>query len=152
MIIWKTSSLKWIRKDYLLHYFFFKFLLYFLKDFIYLFQREGKGGRKRGRETSMCGCLSRAHHCVPGLKPRLVPQAGNHTSDPLIHRLALNPLSHNSKGKLVTFLAIFLFQISPLFLIHWQRNRNTRHKFTQRCLPVMTEKKIQCCFIAFKKI
>ena len=23
---------------------------------------EGKGGRKRGRETSMCGCLSRTSH------------------------------------------------------------------------------------------
>ena len=28
----------------------------FLKDFIYSFL-EGKGGRKRGKETSMCGCL-----------------------------------------------------------------------------------------------
>ena len=31
----------------------------FKRDFVYLFL-EGKGGRKRGRETSMCGCLSRA--------------------------------------------------------------------------------------------
>ena len=37
---------------------------YFLKDFIYSFQREGKGGRRRGRETLMCerqtsiSCLS----------------------------------------------------------------------------------------------
>ena len=37
------------------------YFMYFLKDFIYLFFREGKGGRKRGRETSMCGCLSCAH-------------------------------------------------------------------------------------------
>ena len=29
----------------------------FLKDFIYLFFREGKGGRKRRGETSMCDCL-----------------------------------------------------------------------------------------------
>ena len=29
----------------------------FFKDFIYLFFREGKGGKKKGRETSMCGCL-----------------------------------------------------------------------------------------------
>ena len=30
--------------------------LFFL-DFIYLFLERGKGGRKKGRETSMCGCL-----------------------------------------------------------------------------------------------
>ena len=38
---------------------FYFILFYFFKDFIYLFIfREGKGGRKRGRQTSMCGCLS----------------------------------------------------------------------------------------------
>ena len=31
------------------------------KDFIYLFLEWGKGGRKRGRETSMCG----GHSCAP---------------------------------------------------------------------------------------
>ena len=33
----------------------------FLKEFYLCTSREGKGGRKRGRETSMCGCLS----CAP---------------------------------------------------------------------------------------
>ena len=48
-------------------FFFFKF-----KDFIYLlFDR--KGGRKRGRETSVCGCLLRAPYWGPGLQPRHVP-------------------------------------------------------------------------------
>ena len=47
----------------------------FLKYFIYLFLfifREGKGGRKRGRETSMCGCLSHAPYWGPGLQCRNV--------------------------------------------------------------------------------
>ena len=35
-------------------------LVFFFKDFIYLFFREGKGGRKRERETSPCGCFPRA--------------------------------------------------------------------------------------------
>ena len=36
--------------------------LSFLKKILFIyFWREGKGGRKRGRETSMCGCLS----CAP---------------------------------------------------------------------------------------
>ena len=30
-------------------------------------------GRKRGRETSMCGCLSHTSHQGPGLQPRHVP-------------------------------------------------------------------------------
>ena len=30
---------------------------FLFKDFIYFILREGKGGRKRGRETPMCGCL-----------------------------------------------------------------------------------------------
>ena len=34
------------------------------KGFIYF--REGKGGRKRGRETSVCGCLSQAPNRGPG--------------------------------------------------------------------------------------
>ena len=47
----------------------------FLKRFIYLltFRTEGKGGRKRRRETSMCGCLSRAPNWGPGSQPRHVP-------------------------------------------------------------------------------
>ena len=34
---------------------------------------RGEGGRKRGRETSMCGCLSHTPHWGPGLQPRHVP-------------------------------------------------------------------------------
>ena len=45
----------------------------FFKIFIY-FYREGKEGRKRGRETSMCDCLSRTSPtgdlaCNPGIYP-----------------------------------------------------------------------------------
>ena len=69
------------------------------KDFIYLFiEREGKGGRNKGRETSMCGCLS----CAPLLGTWPTTQAGaltgNRTGDPLVCRLAINPLSHTSQG------------------------------------------------------
>ena len=46
-------------------------LMIFLKiSFIF---REGKGERKRGRETSMCGCLSHAPYWGPSLQPRHVP-------------------------------------------------------------------------------
>ena len=72
-----------------------KWQIIFLR-FLFYFQR--KGGRKRGRETSVPGCLS----CAPPLGTWPATQAcaltGNQTDDPLVHRLALNPLSHTSQG------------------------------------------------------
>ena len=38
--------------------------------------RERKRGRKRGRETSVCGCLLRPHYWGPGPQPRHVPWLG----------------------------------------------------------------------------
>ena len=53
---------------------FFKLIFLFFKKilFIYLFI-EGKGERKRGRETSMCGCFLCTPYWGPGLQPRHVP-------------------------------------------------------------------------------
>ena len=46
----------------------------------------------------MCGCPS----CAPTLGAQPATQAyaltGNRTSDPLVRRLALNPLNHTSQG------------------------------------------------------
>ena len=44
-----------------------------LNIFIYSFFREGTGGRKRGREMLMCGCLLCAPNWGPGTQPRHVP-------------------------------------------------------------------------------
>ena len=52
-----------------LHVFFFRFILFYL----FIFREPGKGGRKRGRETSMCACLSHAPYWGPGPHPRHVP-------------------------------------------------------------------------------
>ena len=49
------------------------FALFFLDLFIF---REGKRGRKRGTETSVCGCLSCASYWGPGLQCRHVPWLG----------------------------------------------------------------------------
>ena len=54
----------------------FSFLFLFFKDFIYLLLERGKGGRKRGVETSMCGCLSHVPNGEPGPQPRHVPWLG----------------------------------------------------------------------------
>ena len=47
----------------------------FIKYFIYLFSERGEG-KERGRETSMCGCLSFTPHQGPGPQRRQVPWLG----------------------------------------------------------------------------
>ena len=50
--------------------------LSFLKTFYLFIFREGKGGRKKGREISMCVCLSHGPHWGTGPQPRHVPPLG----------------------------------------------------------------------------
>ena len=55
---------------------FFRFIyLYFIKILFIYFQREGKGGRKGGREASV-GCLSHTPDEGPGPQPRNLPWLG----------------------------------------------------------------------------
>ena len=77
---------------------FFKFILFFKSLFI--FEETGREGRKRGSETSMCGCLLCTLYWGPGRQPRHVPWLGIEpaTCGPWVHRPALNPLSHSSQG------------------------------------------------------
>ena len=51
------------------------FSLSFLKILFIVF-REGKGRRKTGKETSICGCLLHAPYWGRGLQPRHVPWLG----------------------------------------------------------------------------
>ena len=69
----------------------------FFKDFIYLIlEREG---REKERERNINVWLPLVH---PPTGTWLTTQAcaltGNRTSDPGVHRPALNPLSHTSQG------------------------------------------------------
>ena len=62
-------------------------------------EREGEGGRKRGRETSMCGCS-----CVPptgdlACNPGMCRDWESNQT-PLVLRLVLNPLSCTSQGSI----------------------------------------------------
>ena len=76
--------------------------IYFCKDFINLLL-EGKGGRKRRRETSVCGCLSHAPPLGTWPATQACAPTGNRTCDPLVHRLALNPLSHSGQDCKIKF-------------------------------------------------
>ena len=51
------------------------FFLFFLKILFICFLERGEG-RKRGRETSMCGCLLCTPYWGPGRQPRPVPWLG----------------------------------------------------------------------------
>ena len=44
----------------------------FFRFYLFIF-REGKEGRMRGRESSVCGCLSHIHNWEPSPQPRHVP-------------------------------------------------------------------------------
>ena len=59
--------------DYCLSWLFILFFccnFNFFKILFIYFQAWGKGGRKRGRETSVCGCLSHAPTGEPDPQPR----------------------------------------------------------------------------------
>ena len=71
---------------------------FFFKDFIDLFLERGMEG-ERGKETSMCGCLSHAPYWGLGPQPRHVPYTGNQTSDPLVCKPVFRPLSHSIQGE-----------------------------------------------------
>ena len=57
----------------------------FFLIFIYLFLERGKGGRKRRRETSMCGCLSLGPHRGTWSATQVCALTGNRTGNPLVH-------------------------------------------------------------------
>ena len=70
----------------------------FFKEFIYLFLESG-GGEEKERERNITVWLPLAHPLL-GTWPATQACAltGNRTSDPLVHRSALNPLSHTSQS------------------------------------------------------
>ena len=82
---------------------FYSDTLFFFSDFIYLFLDRGEG-----RET----VRQRNHVWLPFIHPHLgtwpATQAfsltRNRACDPLVHKLALNPLSHTSQGYSLIFL------------------------------------------------
>ena len=84
---------------------------------------EGKD-KERERNISVCLPLARPQLGGPGSQPRHVPWLGIKPADPLLCRLARNPLSHTSQGTLLyiflAFLSIswFLLSFVELLIMH----------------------------------
>ena len=83
----------------------------------------------------MCGCLLRALHWGPDPQPMHVPRLGIEPVTLLVHRLALNALSHTSQGQKKKFQHFGLmvterilnpptFQFKPIGLL--QKSLNTK--------------------------
>ena len=68
----------------------------FFQDFIYLFLDRGEG---REKEEEKHQCVVASHMLLPGDPSRNPALTGNQTSNPLVHRLVLNPLSHTNQGQ-----------------------------------------------------
>ena len=86
-------------------YVFFKTFYLFIYLFIYLFLERGEG-RKRGKETSLCGCLIHTLHQGTQPTPQACALTGNQINDTLVHRPALNGLSHTSQVPLSIFMQL----------------------------------------------
>ena len=94
---------------FLFLYFFHTFILLFKIACIY-FKREGKRGRKKGRETSMCERnIDRLPLATPQLGNRPATQTcaltRNRTGDLSLWETMPNPLSHTSQGYLPLYLS-----------------------------------------------
>ena len=91
-------------KNFRLHYGYeirmHRILNIFLKILFIYIQREGKRERKKERNTSVWLPLTCT---LLGTWPKTQACAltGNRTGDPLVHRLALNLLSHTSQGRIL---------------------------------------------------
>ena len=92
----------------------------FKKRFYLFIFREGKGGRERGRETSMCSCFSctPTHNQGPTHNPGMCRDLESNWQ-PLDSKASTQSLSHTCQGKKV------LFTPNPLPLSKY-RHKNFR--------------------------
>ena len=71
------------------------YLIFIYFKILFIF-RERARERERGRETSVCGCLSRAPIQGMWSATQICAFTGNQTSDPLVRRPVLNLRSYTS--------------------------------------------------------
>ena len=87
-------------------------LPFFSFKILFIF-REGKGGRKRGRKTSMCGCLLHALNWGPDLQPRHVPPLG---IEPATLWFAGQHSIHWATPARATFIYLFYYVLLTMLL------------------------------------
>ena len=67
---------------------------------------------EKGGEKHQCVVASHAPPTGDLAKTQACALTGNQTSDPLVHRLALNPLNHTSQGSFWPFLSVWFSGIT----------------------------------------
>ena len=96
-----------------------KVVTYFLKKILFIF-REGKQGRKKERNINVWFPLMRPLLGI-WLATQVCALTGNQTGNPLVHRPALNPLSHTSQGSSYSFLILKQSVYNFLMLVNWHQ-------------------------------
>ena len=83
-----------------------KIIVIFKGLFIYLFIFRGEGRENERERNHQCVVASHTHPPPPGTWPATQACAltGNRTSNTLVHRPTLNPLSHTSQGRIIVIL------------------------------------------------
>ena len=78
----------------------------FFKDLIYLFLQRGEGREKERKKNIIVWSPLTCPLLGTWPATQACALTGNRTSDPLVHRPALNPLSHTSQGRTSLFLRL----------------------------------------------
>ena len=76
--------------------------IYFLGFYLFIFLERGER-KEKGRETLMCGCLLSTLPLGTWPTTQACALTRNQSSDPLVYRPVLNPLSHTSQGANLSF-------------------------------------------------
>ena len=111
------KSEPWSISNLIFGFLAYYFILFFKRLMYYLFWERGEG-REKERERNINVWLPLVHPLL-GTWPATQACAltGNQTSDSLVCRPVLNPLSHTSQGNFLHFLFTILFILTLNFII-----------------------------------
>ena len=89
---------------------------FFLRLYLFIFRQRGREG-ERDREKHQCMVASRMSHMGNWPATQACDLTGNRTSNPLLHRPVLNPLSYTSQGLKSIFYSVITMMVpSSLWL------------------------------------
>ena len=102
------------------------FLFYFFLKILFIFREKEKE-----RERNINDCISHAPPPGTWCTTQACALTGNRTSDSLVHRLALNPLSHTSQGTLWDSFKLHIQSIFFSLLYFSNAGFNLFHLFSE---------------------